>query len=71
MLSGETLVEGVGATGSCHEDTGVTTEVGDPRRPAGPQKNPRCYDLGARLSQGRTWWAVRMDTGEEEPACRV
>lgn len=26
----EALVEGFGATGSCHEDTGVTIEVGGP-----------------------------------------
>ena len=47
----EALVEGFGATGSCHEDTGVTIEVGGPQCPAGPQKNPWCYDCHSVINK--------------------
>ena len=63
---------GARSTGSCHEeDTRVTLRGVGLGVQLHHRRIPGCDDLGASLSQERTWWAVSMDTGEEEPACRV
>lgn len=57
------------STGSCHEeDTGVTLRGVGLGVQLDHRRIPGCYDLGASLSQERTWWAVSMDAGSKSQA---